>query len=211
MPLHDLYMVPCSSVLNCEQNDVHIAYGSFGLPRWFWELRGDVSCGAIWAKETWGDKGREGGVKNGKMGRRLLWMVPYHNFLKFSAVYNLNLTYISLEGRFFSKGIKRKSGWKMGKSSHFENPFKKKPPLMFHLAQMTKFKITWRNFKKKWAFLPCFSSIVPLNKEEKVDEKSEKQTLSRKSYLYYAHHLLVVQAGLRGLQISKDSRKELFI
>ena len=33
--------------------------------------------------------------------------------------------------------------------------------------QMTKVKITWHNFKKKWAFLAYFLSIFPLNKEEK--------------------------------------------
>ena len=33
--------------------------------------------------------------------------------------------------------------------------------------QMTKFKKIWHNFMKKWAFLACFSSIFPLNKEKK--------------------------------------------
>ena len=38
---------------------------------------GDVSPKGSEPKETWGDKGREGTQKNGNLGRRLLWMVPY--------------------------------------------------------------------------------------------------------------------------------------
>ena len=37
---------------------------------------GDVSPKGSEAKETWGDKGREGTPKNGNLGRRLLWTVP---------------------------------------------------------------------------------------------------------------------------------------
>ena len=65
--------------------------------------------------------------------------------------------------------------------------------------QMTKFKITWHNFKKKRAFLACFSSIFPLNKEEKwmknrksshlknPFEKKLPLTLSNYSFKHWAN------------------------
>ena len=41
---------------------------------------GDVFPKGSEAKETWGDKGREGTQKIGILGRRLLWMVPKLRF-----------------------------------------------------------------------------------------------------------------------------------
>ena len=38
-----------------------------------WEMSPE---GVMVTKQTWGDKGRQGTQKNGKMGIRLLWMVP---------------------------------------------------------------------------------------------------------------------------------------
>ena len=55
---------------------------------------GDVSPKGSEAKETWGDKGREGTPKNGNMGRRLLWMVP--NALSIYMLVHLVTLYISI-------------------------------------------------------------------------------------------------------------------
>ena len=52
--------------------------------------------------------------------------------------------------------------------------------------QMTRFKKIWHNFMKNWAFLACFSSIFPLNKEEKW-RKNQKSRPFREKATFNKH------------------------
>ena len=65
------------------------------------------------------------------------------------------------------KGLREKVDEKSEKGAILKTLSRKSHLYCFIGLQMTKFKVPWHNFKKKGALLACFTSIFPLNKEEK--------------------------------------------
>ena len=90
------------------------------------------------------------------------------------------ISFLVLKVDFSWKGFRGKVDEKSEKAAILKTLPSKSYLYCFIWLHITKFKITSHNFKKKWAFLACFSSIFPLNKEEKWMKNRILKTLWKK-------------------------------